>query len=115
MCRRTDIIDRILSKVNIEDTGFVVNGQSNPCFLWQGGTSGNGRGGGYGRISIDGVTSAVHKVVATHYYGYIPSSRQVDHLCGIRNCCNPAHLEVVTHKENQKRRDARLTNTEKSI
>lgn len=50
MCRRTDIIDRILSKVNIEDTGFVVNGQSNPCFLWQGGTSGNGRGGGYGRI-----------------------------------------------------------------
>lgn len=110
--RQMTILNRILSKVTEVDTGFCIDGKSSPCLLWQGGTSGKGRGGGYGRVSIDGVTSAVHKVVATHYYGYIPSSRQVDHLCNQRLCCNPAHLEIVTHKENQKRRDMRLTNAE---
>lgn len=29
------------------------------------------------------------------------------HLCNQRLCCNPAHLELVTHLTNQRRRDAR--------
>jgi len=39
-------------------------------------------------------------------YGPIPPRKQIDHTCRNRLCVNPSHLEMVTHKQNQKRRDA---------
>lgn len=105
--RRADIIERIQSRCLVVDTGFVLDGQPSPCHLWQGPTSGSGRGGNYGRMSLDGQTVATHIVVFTHYYGYIPSKKQLDHLCNQRACCNPAHLELVTHLTNQRRRAKR--------
>lgn len=104
MSRRSEILDRIYKQVRVTDTGYEIDGNPSPCHLWQGALSGSGRGSGYGRISINGVTSAVHRVSYTHYNGYIPLKRQVDHLCNIRNCVNPEHLELVTHIQNQKRR-----------
>ena len=58
-------------------------------------------------MSLNGQTVAVHLVVYSHFYGYIPGKKQIDHLCNNRLCCNPLHLEMVTHKTNQKRRAAR--------
>lgn len=75
------------------------------CWIWKGGCSGKGRGGGYGRMSLCGQTVATHRVSYTLWHGYIPSKKQVDHKCRNRKCCNPEHLELVSHKENQKRRD----------
>ena len=105
--RRNDIIERLQSRCLIVDTGFVLDGQPSPCHLWQGPTSGTGRGGNYGRMALNGQTVATHIVAYTHYYGYVPSKKQVDHLCNQRLCCNPAHLELVTHLTNQRRRAKR--------
>lgn len=112
--RRHQIIDKILQRVDIVDTGFLIDGKPSPCHLWTGPTSGDGRGGGYGRMSLNAQTVAVHLVVYTHYYGYIPGKKQVDHLCNQRNCCNPQHLELVTHLKNQRRRAARTKEKEPS-
>lgn len=105
--RRMGIIKRIHERVLVVDNGFMIDGQPSPCHIWQGPTSGEGRGGGYGRMSLNGQTVAVHLVVYSHFYGYIPGKKQVDHLCNQRLCCNSVHLEMVTHKTNQKRRAAR--------
>ena len=102
--RREDILSRVWGKVLICDLGHVINGSSSPCCLWQGGTTGEGRGGGYGKMSLNGRMVSVHIVIYTHCYGYIPPRKQIDHLCNNRLCCNPLHLEMVTHKTNQKRR-----------
>lgn len=112
MSRRDDVLHKVLSRVL-----FVENpAMGTPCWLWQGPTSGNGyrggeaykkgRGHGYGRMSLDGQTVAVHIVMWTHYNGYLPGKRQLDHMCGNRRCCNPAHLDNVTHLRNQRRRAA---------
>lgn len=37
------------------------------------------------------------------YVGPIPEGMQLDHLCRVRHCVNPAHLEVVTQQENMRR------------
>lgn len=111
MSRRDDILRRILKRVLLVDCPAL----GTPCWVWQGPTSGSGykaapdapkkgRGHGYGRMSLDGQTVAVHLVTWTHYNGYIPGKKQLDHLCHNRACCNPSHLELVTHKRNQKRR-----------
>ncbi|PHR93206.1 MAG: HNH endonuclease [Robiginitomaculum sp.] len=95
--RRTSIVNKVHSRVNlIPATG---------CWIWLGPHSGTGRGGGYPRMNLNGQTVAVHRVMYTHEHGYIPGKKQIDHKCRNRLCVNPSHLELVTHKENQKRRD----------
>jgi len=110
--RRSKIINKIQARCHIVDTGFLINNHPSPCHIWQGPDSGTGRGGGYGRMCLDNQTVAVHLVVYTHYYGYIPKKKQIDHLCEQRRCCNPEHLELVTHLKNQKRRAERSKNKE---
>jgi len=105
--RRDQVIKRIYERVVIQDLGCVIDHQPSPCHIWTGPDSGTGRGGGYGRMSLNSQTVAVHLVVFTHYYGYIPGKKQVDHWCNNRLCCNPAHLELVSHIKNQKRRALR--------
>lgn len=103
--RRLDLIDRIVNN-------SVPN--ENGCWIWQGSTSGNptpGKTGrGYGKISVNGISSIVHRVMYICYNGYIPSKFQVDHLCCNRLCCNPEHLEAVTAKKNNDRKLKRLKN-----
>jgi hypothetical protein len=41
-----------------------------------------------------------------HYIGEIPRGMTLDHICRNRDCCNPAHLEPVTVKENILRGDS---------
>lgn len=98
--RRSRLFLKIMA--NIERDGS--------CWLWKNGHSGSGRGGGYGRICIDGGTMAVHRVMYILKYGPIPPKKQIDHTCTNRACCNPRHLKMVTHKQNQKLRDQRRQN-----
>ena len=101
MCRKQTIWERLI--------GNSVEDAETKCLTWQGGHSGDsGRGWGYGRISIDGHTSAVHRVAYTIFYGFLPAKSEVDHLCCNRLCFNPFHLERVTRKQNCRRRDNKV-------
>lgn len=104
MNRRDRIRHKIYQRIKVEDRGYEVDGEISPCHIWQGRDSGNGRGGGYPRMEIDGGTVAVHITIWVNENGIIPPKKQIDHLCRQRMCCNVDHLEMVTHKQNQKRR-----------
>jgi len=54
---------------------------------------------GYGRFR-DGRVVRAHRWAYEHLVGPIPANRQCDHLCRNRACVNPAHIELVTNKEN---------------
>lgn len=41
-----------------------------------------------------------HRVAYIEAFGEIPKGLVVRHKCDVRNCINPDHLEVGTHKEN---------------
>lgn len=100
LARREAIRAKIYACVEIVDTGYIT-----PCHLWTAGDSGNGRGGGYPRMWLDGQAVAVHIVNWTNEHGYVPGKKQLDHLCRQRRCIRDDHLELVTHKVNQRRRD----------
>lgn len=71
------------------------------CWLWSGSTA-----NGYGRAAMStGSNSpnhhfAVHRWVYEFLVGPIPDGLDLDHLCRVRNCANPDHLEPVTRSEN---------------
>lgn len=100
--RRQTLVARVLQRCRTSDDTY--NGV--PCQIWTGPTGG-GRNGLYGRMSVDGRTVAVHRVVATHAWGYLPATTQVDHQCGRTLCAEERHLEPVSHKENQRRKTKR--------
>ncbi len=108
MSRRDDIRARILASVDV-----VMAGYETPCWLWTMADSGSGRGGGYPRMKLNDHTCAVHKVAFVNEYGFVPGNKQIDHKCRNRRCVNPDHLEMVSHRENQKRRDIAAGRTPK--
>ena len=67
-----------------------------PCQEWTGAISTEG----YGTIGGGSDKRYAHRVAVTESGREIPPGYQVDHLCRNRRCVNPAHLEVVTQREN---------------
>lgn len=79
---------RLLNRVLVSDKG---------CWLWQGATT-----EGYGCIR-----TSISKSRFTHRISYmvfngceIPYGKLVMHKCDVRNCINPKHLLVGTHRDN---------------
>ena len=58
---------------------------------------------GYGKLYHKGRTHAAHKFFYEICFGPVPEGLELDHLCRNRWCCNPDHLEAVTHAENVRR------------
>lgn len=48
---------------------------------------------GYGRAFYEGRTWNAHRLIYTLARGPVPATLQVDHLCKVRGCVNPEHLE----------------------
>jgi len=103
----------ILMKLWAKSIVAYWNGYETPCYHWTGPTSGNGRGGLYGRMSLNGATVATHIASWTNVHGLIPPKKQLDHKCNNRRCWREDHLELVSHKKNQKRRAARAKVSDK--
>jgi hypothetical protein len=103
--RRAAIVEKILARVEISIE--IPVGLDTPCWLWTGPDSGTGRGGGYPRMSLDGATVAVHITMWVIENGPVPPRKQIDHRCTNRRCVNPGHLQMVTHRKNQRLRDER--------
>ena len=83
------------------------NGE-NGCWLWKRYIDSHPRAGGYGRFVLNRKQIGAHRVAYTLLKGEIPEGKEIDHLCRVKKCVNPDHLEAVTHAENL-RRYARLT------
>lgn len=55
---------------------------------------------GYADVSQAGRTRRAHIVEWEAANGPVPEDLELDHLCRVRNCVNPAHLEAVTAQVN---------------
>jgi len=65
------------------------------CWVWLGSET-----CGYGRFRVPEGNLLAHRYAYMKLRGPIPDGLHLDHLCRVRLCVNPAHLEPVTNKEN---------------
>jgi hypothetical protein len=77
----------------------LVTDLATGCLIWPG----SGQTSGYGQIYANGTMRLVHRLTWELEHGPIPAGLEIDHLCRVRRCANPAHLELVTHRENIRR------------
>lgn len=87
------------SKVTVDVERFmrhVVPVPESGCWLW----IGEWNDGGYGRLWIRGKNHQAHRLSYELHKGPIPDGLTIDHLCRVRCCVNPDHLEPVTMREN---------------
>lgn len=87
---KIDVTSRFWKKVN----------KTENCWLW----TASQNGWGYERFYV---SSKVFKLAHRYSYeilmGPIKNGLDLDHLCRVRSCVNPAHLEPVTRKVNARR------------
>lgn len=55
---------------------------------------------GYARVSMNWKLVKVHRVFYEHFIGPIQEGLVPDHLCRVRCCVNPWHLDIVTQAVN---------------
>ena len=59
--------------------------------------------GGYGVQRWNGKQTLAHRMSYTLLRGLIPVHLEIDHLCRVRSCVNPDHMEPVTKQINSHR------------
>lgn len=69
------------------------------CWLWQGPTNDKG----YGVTNYNKIHTKAHQLTYRLQIGPVPEGLELDHTCRVRKCCNPLHMEAITHAENVKR------------
>jgi hypothetical protein len=79
--------DYVLQRVVQSSTG---------CWLWQLSLTHDG-------YAASHWVSGVHRLAYEIWVGQIPDGLELDHLCRVRHCVNPDHLEAVTKHENMLR------------
>ena len=80
-----------------------IDRDNNGCWLWTGFIKQNGYvtfhpgpGRGVPRVYT-------HRWSYEYFIGPVPKGLEIDHLCRVRHCVNPLHLEPVTPSENIRR------------
>lgn len=87
------LLERVKKRVKVDDSG---------CWIWQ-----NRLVKGYGYFTYRGKRMLTHRGTFEAFYQTTLSAKDVlDHLCMKKSCCNPEHLQRVTHRENSKRSQA---------
>src|SRR5258708_27487935 len=86
----SELAPRIASRIRVDPSG---------CWIWTGYIGKDG----YGVAYLQGRNHRAHRVAYILLVGEIPPLLHLDHLCNVRPCVNPAHLEPVTWLENNRR------------
>jgi len=80
----------------VDKNGPLFNGT--PCWMWTAYKSKSG----YGNFTPvhGGLPQRVHRFAYELLIGPIPEGLTLDHLCRVRHCVNPSHLEPISIKGN---------------
>lgn len=85
-----DVLRRIYWRVSVN--------QQTGCWVWQGSVK-----NGYGEIRLmrpKRHNAYVHRVMFEHYHRPLLDGELVMHVCDLKLCCNPRHLQAGTKQTN---------------
>lgn len=91
----TDLPKRMQSKIEISAHG---------CWLWTGALNGKGYALWYPSPKVAHLlanqSQRAHRIAYQLLVGPIDNGLHLDHVCRVKHCVNPAHMEPCTQTEN---------------
>lgn len=100
--KRPELYMPLLERLENATTKTPGSGPWMNCWLFTGQLNKDG----YGKLRLPyskRLYRFAHRIAYESVKGPIPDDLEIDHLCRVRNCVNPDHLEPVTHLENMRR------------
>jgi hypothetical protein len=94
--KRRSVHERFWSKVDKAGPVPAAAPDLGPCWIWTSAISDSG----YGVFGVNGRNRLVHRYSYEQIVGTIPEGLQLDHLCRVRICLHPEHLEPVSARVN---------------
>jgi HNH endonuclease len=92
--------------------GVDRSGGPDSCWLWTRALT----TAGYGHLSVGGKKlRPAHRVAYELLIGPIPPGFYLDHMCHVPRCINPAHLRIVTNKQNAEHRIGAQANSKSGV
>lgn len=93
-----DDVKRFWSYVDQNGSAPAHRPDLGACWVWTGALTPDG----YGSFGVTWMaTNSAHRWSYWHHTGSLPADGlELDHLCHVRRCVNPHHMEPVTHAEN---------------
>jgi hypothetical protein len=91
--------ERFWAKISKDGPVPVNRPDLGPCWIW----TPKGNSHGYGVFTIGNSRRGAHVVSYEWANGLIPDGLQIDHLCRVRRCVRPSHLEAVPAAVNKER------------
>lgn len=90
----------------VEERFWAKVEKTNECWLW----TARKNDAGYGDFWLSKAKEHYRAHIMSYelLVGPVPEGLELDHLCRVRHCVNPTHLEAVTHKVNCLRGDSPL-------
>jgi hypothetical protein len=89
------VMQRFCAKVKLPPSDDPMG-----CWIWIA-----NRSTGYGRFWLAGRYVTASRFSYEMFIKAVPAGKEIDHLCRVRCCVNPDHLEAVTHRVNMLRGD----------
>lgn len=90
-CPTSNQIKNFLNRIDIKNP--------DECWEWKGCVNNQG----YGIVKIKKQCIYVHRLSFFLFRNDTLENETVDHLCRNTTCCNPSHLEKISHSENVSR------------
>lgn len=94
----TEFPESALNRFN----AWIGDSNEGGCDLWLGALDEDG----YGKMTYRSLSYRAHRIAYELRNGPIPDGYTIDHLCRVKDCVNPEHMELVTPSENSRRRQA---------
>lgn len=86
-------LDRFICKINKNSGTFGYDGKyPSECWIWTANTNEDG----YGLLWMPEGNIGAHVFSYKLYHGDIPLGMTVNHICYVRNCVNPTHLNLLS-------------------
>ena len=98
--RRVPESDRFWPKVNKDGPVPQIRPELGQCWVWTAYLNKSG----YGQFGLaDRSLMLAHRWAWEREHGPVPDGLELDHLCRVRACVRPSHLEAVTRSINAQR------------
>lgn len=96
MARKTSAAERFWPKIDKRGPVSLIRGVHGNCWTWVASLDKRG----YGQFFDGNTMVKAYKWAYVDRFGPVAPGLDLDHRCRVRACCNPAHLEPVSHRVN---------------